>query len=123
MVSADYNGRGEYAAGHHVVEGQTQAMAITQADPTNPGRQPLELDALTGHIQPVVQMRIGRDQLLYLGIRAIDVLRIARKGDPTKWANAPAEQGADIGRHETREIKGVFHADILGHLADIVAII
>jgi hypothetical protein len=52
-----------------------------------------------------------------------DVLRIARQRRPAERADAAAEQRADIGRHEAGEIEGVGDALVLGHLADVVAVV
>ena len=62
-------------------------------------------------------------QFLHLGVGAEDVFRLAGKRDPAKRPNALAKQRADIGRHEARESEGVGHALVLGHLADVVAIV
>ena len=75
------------------------------------------------HVEPVVQVRVVRHQLLHLGVGAVDVLRIARQRRPAERADAAAEQRADVGRHEAREVEGVRHALVLGHLADVVAVV
>jgi hypothetical protein len=74
---ADDDRRLELARRHHLVEGQAQAVAIAQPDPADARRQALEFDALSRHVEPVVEMVVVRHQLLHLGIGAIDVLRIA----------------------------------------------
>jgi hypothetical protein len=85
--------------------------------------QALERDAFAGHVEPVVEVRVVRDQLLHLGVRAGDVLRVARERSPAEGPDAAAEEGADIGRHEARERERVLHAHVLRHLADVVAVI
>ena len=77
MIAADHNRRLELAPAHHLVEGKTEPMAITEADPANTRRQPLELDLLARHVEPVVQVGVIWQQLLHLGVGAIDILRIA----------------------------------------------
>ncbi len=123
MVAADDDGRAQFAGPDHFVEGEAEAVAVTEADPADARRQALEGDALARHVEPVVQMRVAGGQFLHLGIGLVDILRIARQGRPAERADAAAEQRADIGRHEARESEGVFEAFVLGDLADIVAII
>ena len=110
-------------ARHHLVEGQPQAMAVTQSHPADARRQALELDALARHVEPVVQVRVVRQQLVHLGIGAVDVLRVARERDPAERADAAAEQRAHVGGHEAREGEGVLDPRIEGDLAQIVAVV
>jgi hypothetical protein len=42
---------------------------------------------------------------------------------PAERALALAEQRPDVGRHEAREVEGVLHALVEGHLADVVAVV
>src|SRR3546814_15808320 len=75
------------------------------------------------HVEPVVELRIVGDQFLHLGVGPVDVLRVAREGGPAEGADAAAEEGADVGRHETREVEGLGDAFIQRHLADVVAVV
>ncbi len=97
--------------------------SLTQADPADARRQALKADALAGHVQPVVQVRVVRDQFLDLGVGLVDVLRVARQRDPAERTDTTAEQRADVGRHETGEIEGIGHADFFGHLTNVVAVV
>ena len=54
-VAANDDGSAELARGDHVVEHQSRAVAIAQADPADTGGQALKGDALARHIQPAVQ--------------------------------------------------------------------
>ncbi|MNS66587.1 hypothetical protein D3C72_998070 [compost metagenome] len=63
------------------------------------------------------------EQLLHLGVGLVDILRVARQRHPAERALAAAEQRADIGRHEAREIERVLHALVESHLADVVAVV
>ena len=105
------------------LKARPRRCALAEADPADARRQALERDALARHVEPVVQVRVVGDQLLHLGVGAVDVLRIARERRPAERADAAAEQRADIGRHEAREIEGVLHALVLRHLADVVAVV
>ena len=67
--------------------------------------------------------RVVRQQLLHLGVGAVDVLRVARQRRPAERADAAAEQRADVGRHEAGEVEGVGDALLLRHLADVVAVV
>ena len=85
--------------------------------------RPWKRDPLARHVEPVVQVRVVRDQLLHLGVGAVDVLRVARQRRPAERPDAAAEERADIGRHEAREVEGVRDALVLRHLADVVAVV
>ena len=78
---------------------------------------------LRGHVQPVVQVLVVGNQFLDLGVGLVDVLRIAGQRDPAERADAAAEQRAHVGRHEAGEVEGVLAAFVLGHLADVVAVV
>ena len=123
MVAADHDGRGDFAARHHLVERQAEARALAQADPADARRQALEPDALGGHVEPVVQGRVVGDQLLDLGVGLVDVLRLSGQRDPAERPDAAAEQGPDVGRHEAGKVEGVLDAHLEGHLAQVVAVI
>ena len=98
-------------------------MTHAEADPADARRQALEADPLARHVQPVVQMRVLREDLLHLGVGFVNILRIARQGGPAEGADAAAEKRADIGGHETGEGKGVFQPLFQRDLADVVAIV
>jgi hypothetical protein len=123
VVPPDHDGRFHFSLGHHLVEGEAEAMPVAQAHPADARRQALEFDARPGHVEPVVEVRVVRHELFHPRIGAIDVFGIARQRRPPERADAAAEQRADVGRHEARKIKGVGHAFVLGHLADVVAVI
>src|SRR5471030_3009778 len=123
VVATDDDWRGQFTAANHFVERQTQLGAQAQANPADTCRQTLEADALAGHVQPVVQVRIVRDQFFDLGVGLVDVLRIARQCSPTERTDAAAEQRTDVSRDEAWEVEGVFHAFFLRHLTDVVAVV
>ena len=85
-------------------------MPLAQADPADARRQALEGDALAGHVEPAVQVRVVREQLLHLRVGLADVLRVARQRDPAERPLAAAEQRPDVGRHEAGEVERVLHA-------------
>jgi hypothetical protein len=58
VIAADHDRRLQFAARDHLVEGQAQARAIAQADPTDPRGQTLEGDAFAGHVEPAMQVRV-----------------------------------------------------------------
>ncbi|EEF93719.1 hypothetical protein CATMIT_01647, partial [Catenibacterium mitsuokai DSM 15897] len=87
MIAADHHRRLELAVAHHLVERQAELVAQAQADPADARRQALEADALLGHVQPAVQMRIVGDDLLDLGVGLVDVFRIAAERDPAERAD------------------------------------
>src|SRR5471032_182575 len=110
VVATDDDWRGQFTAANHFVERQAQLGALAQANPADTCRQTLEADALAGHVQPVVQVSVVRDQLFDFGVGLVDVLRVARQRSPTERADATAEQRTDVRRYKTREVKGVFYA-------------
>jgi len=123
VISADHDRGAQLAIGNHFIESEPEAVTVAQPDPADAGRQALEGDPVARHIEPPVQVGIIGQQLLDLLVCLVDVFRITREGDPAERADAPAEQRADVGGHETREIKGVFETRIEGDLSDIVAIV
>ncbi len=70
-----------------------------------------------------MQVGVVGQQFLYLRIRLVDVLRIARQRRPAERADAAAKQRTDIGRNEARKGKGIFQAFVLGDLADVIAVV
>ena len=123
VIPANDDRRGDFAAAHHFVKRQTEFLPPLQTDPADTRRQSLEADALARHIQPVVQMLIIFNDLFHFRVGFVDILRIAGQRYPAERADTAAEQRADIGRHEAREIEGVADAHFLRHLADVVAVV
>ena len=80
--------------------------------------RPLEGNALPGHVEPVVQMRI-LDQLFHLGIGSVDVFWIARQRAPAKTGGPTPRQKsrANVGRYKSREREGSFPGPHPGPLA------
>ncbi len=105
-------GADELAARDHFVEGEAQAMPLAQADPADARRQALKMNLRARHVEPVMQMRIIRNQFFDLRIGLVDVLGIARQRGPAERSDAAAEQRADVLRHEARKIEGVRDARI-----------
>ena len=123
MVTANHHRRAQLTIFNHVVKGLGEAGTVFQTHPANACRQALEADALAGHVQPVVQVRVIRDQLFDLGVGFIDIFRVTTERRPTERANALAEQRTNVSRHKTGEVKSVGDAFFKGHLANVVAII
>src|SRR5829696_3158842 len=115
MIAADDDRRLDLAARDHLVERKPEAVALAEAHPADARRQALESDALAGHVEPRVQVRIVGNQLLYPGVGAVDVLGIARERAPAEGPDSAAEQRADVGRHKAREREGVLQAGVLRH--------
>ena len=59
------------------------------------------------HVEPAVQVRVVREELLHLRVGLADVVRIARQRDPAERPLAAAEQRPDVRRHEAREVERV----------------
>jgi len=60
VVATDHDWRRELAVAHHLVEGEPEAVALTETDPTDTRRQSLKRDAFARHVEPAVQVRAGR---------------------------------------------------------------
>jgi hypothetical protein len=123
VVAADHDRRFQFALAHHLVEGQARAVAVAQAYPADARRQALEGDALAGHVEPAVQRSVLGEQLLHLRVGLADVFRVARQRHPAERADAAAEQGPDVGRHEAGDKRRRLHAEVLRHLAQVVAVV
>ncbi len=98
-------------------------MSIPETDPANSGRQALKMNALAGHVQPMMQMAVVGEDLTDLRVGLVDVLGIARERSPAEGADAAAEERADVGRDEARERESVLHTGIECDLPQVVAIV
>src|SRR5580693_3988593 len=105
------------------MEIQLETMSLNQTYPTNARRQPLKLDARARHVEPLMQVRIVRDQLFDLGVGCVNVVRIAREGHPSKGADAAAKQRPNVFGNETGNGEGLRDAGIEGDLTDVVAVV
>ncbi len=76
-----------------------------------------------GHVEPAVQVRVLRKELLHLRVGLPDVVRVARQRDPAERPLAAAEERPDVGRHEAREGERVLDAFVERDLADVVAVV
>ena len=74
-------------------------------------------------VQPVVQVRVVGDQFLDPRVGAVDVLGVAGQRGPAEGTDSAAEQGADVGRHETRKVERVLDPGAERLLADVVAVV
>src|SRR5208282_4977233 len=93
------------------------------AHPANAGRQSLKLNPRTRHVEPLVQMRIIRNQFFDLRVGLVNIFRVSRERGPAEWSDAAAEQRPDVLRHETRDIERTSDAGIMGDLPQIVAVV
>ena len=96
MIAADDDRRRDFAASHHLVEGEAEAVALAEADPADPRRKawnairsaPCRASGGGGNRQ---------DQLLHLGIGFVyrDRRQRGQRNGPTR-----AKRGPDIGGDE-----------------------
>src|SRR5438045_716640 len=107
MIAPDYDRRLDLAARDHLVERKPEPMAVAEPDPADARRQALKLDARLRHVEPLMQVRVVRHQLLDARIGAKDIFRVTRQRGPAERADTAAEQRANIGRHEARELECV----------------
>src|SRR5579864_8117416 len=117
MVAPDDDRRLELPARHHLIEGETETVPVAESHPADARRQALKLDALARHVQPVMQMAVLGQELAHPGVRAVDVLGIARECCPAERAHPAAEEWPDISRHEPGESERLLQALVEGHLA------
>ena len=123
MIAADDDRRFQFAARHHLVEREADAIAVAQSDPADARRQALEADALARHVEPVDADACRPAAALSPSRRSCRCLPDRPRARPAERPDAAAEQRADIGGHKARKIERVGHAFVLRHLADVVAVI
>ena len=123
MIASDDDRGLQLSAAHHLVEREAEPVPLPEPHPADPGRQPLEADPLPRHVEPVVQVRIVRNQRLHLLVGPVDVFRIAGQRAPAERPDAATEEGADARRDEPREGEGVAEALVPGDLADVVPVV
>src|SRR5262245_7435969 len=98
-------------------------MAIAETYPADARRQTLKANARSGHVQPIVQMRVARQQGLHLRVGTPDVLGVARECRPPERSDATAKEWANVGRDKAREVEGINDPFVLCHLADVIAVV
>src|SRR5208282_5549866 len=94
-----------------------------EANPADARGQALEANAPARHVEPVMEMGVAGHQLLDLRVGPEDVVRIARQRRPAEWTDAAAEERANVGGHEAREVERVLDALLERHLANVVAVV
>ena len=77
VVAADDDGRGDLALGDEPVEQLPGLVTLAVAQPADARGQALELDELTGGVEPAVQVLVLGEQFLERGVGDGDVLRVA----------------------------------------------
>ena len=70
-----------------------------------------------------MQVLVVREELLECLVGDLDVLWVAGKRGPAEGAQALAEERANIGRNEARELEGALVAGLAGLIADGVAVV
>jgi len=123
MIAPDHDRSFQCAISHHLVECQTRFVAFTVTEPANARRQPLERHLFPCQFQPAVKMRVFREEFHQFLVGLVDVLGVARKRHPAERTFAFAEKGANIRRHEAREVKRIRHTLVKSALADVIAIV
>jgi hypothetical protein len=123
MVAAQHDGRGQIAAGDHLVEAQAGQVALAVAEPADAGGQALEVDLLLREFYPPGEGLVLRELLEDGLVGRGDVLRVAGQRGPAERALALAEQRADVGGDEAGEVEGPFVAGQQGLAADRVAVV
>jgi len=92
-------GAGHFAALHHLIEGESQAMALPQSGPSNSRRQSLEMDSRNAPISSqLCKWGSAGDEFAHFGIGLVNVFRISRQRHPAEGTDAAAEQRPDVFR-------------------------
>ena len=91
MIAADHDGSFQPAIGDHAVHLEREARPFAIAQPTNARRQPLKMDALVGQRNPTREAGVIREQAAHQFIGGGDIVRIAGKRYPAKWATSFGE--------------------------------
>src|SRR6476620_9861364 len=86
-------------------------------------RPALEGDSVLRAADPLVQALVVREELEHGPVGRSDVTRVARERGPAERALALAEERADVGGHEARELEGAVVAALTGLVADRVAVV
>ena len=102
MVAPDHDRCRDGARANELVDREAGPGAVAVAEPADPGRQPLEGDALGRELQPAQEQRVVGEQAPELVVDRRDVGRVAREGGPPEGADAATEERPDIGRDKAR---------------------
>src|ERR1043165_7896896 len=100
MAASDHDRSLELAASHHLVEHEPRLVALTVAEPANARRKPLELEALAGPAEPMLQALVVGEEFEHRLVGGCDVRGIARQCCPAERPAPLAEGIANERRHE-----------------------
>ena len=109
MIATDGDGRAP-AGADQLVDRKTGTGAVAVAEPANPRRETLELDATGRQLEPATKEPVVREQLEELAIDGLDVGGLPRKRCPSKRPHSATEERSNIGRDEARVCKCVRYA-------------
>lgn len=123
MVAADGQRGAQGAVGDHLVEALTGLVALAVAEPADAGGQALEVDPLTGQLDPAGQRLILGEEVEDRLVGGGDVPGVAGQRGPAERALALGEQRPDIGGDEAGEGEGPLVSGELGLAADRVAVV
>src|SRR5437762_14107639 len=98
MIASNDNGSLNLSLFHQIVHREPKLSPLTVTEPADSRGQTLELNALLGQVDPALQYAIVRKQLKNQIVCHVDVGRLTRKSNPTKWAAALAEQWTNVSR-------------------------
>src|SRR5262249_10935689 len=122
VIAANNNGRLQLAAADHLVEAQAELGALAVTEPTDAGRQSLELHFFPSQVNPAGQRRFLRESWENGPVGAINVFGIAGKSCPAERTLAFAERRPNVFGDETRNAKGIFHTRLDSLGANVVAV-
>src|SRR5579883_1714605 len=123
VIAPDDDGRGKLAFLDQVIDAQAHLRALAKAQPGDARRQALEGDLAAGQRDPARERLVLGKELERLGVRDGYVLGLARERRPAERALTPAEQRPDELRDKAGDLVGVAHAGLIGHRADVVAVV
>src|SRR5687767_6280463 len=123
MVATDHDRRADLLLRYEPIEEQSRFVALTVAEPADPGGQSLKLDALLGHADPAMQRCIIGEELENRFIGHKEIVRIAGKCRPAERTFSLAEERPDEQRNEAPDIERVLHTGLQRLSAEVVAVV
>src|SRR5690606_13634094 len=92
VVASNYNGGFHLAFPYKSIKFQSGFFPFALSKPANPGRQTLESDFFTSHVNPAMQSYVIGKQAKNGIIRNTNIFRITAQGNPAKRSFTFAEK-------------------------------
>src|SRR5215467_5064875 len=118
MIPAEHDRRLDLTLGDEIVEAEPRLVPFAVAKPADPRGQALEMNLLTGHLDPPGKLLVFGEQLEDRPVSGSDIGRIAGQRGPPERAFAFTKQRPDVRGHEAREREGALEPGELGLAPD-----